>query len=669
MSIGRLFNLCMAVATLIVVIVAGQALVREALDYRAGARAIDAEKALEASLSVMEKLAVQRGPTARLLSSAVAVGGDQLGPMLAARAATADAIESVRRRVAALDDSGTTPKQGRVEALRQTIDAIDAAQRANNGLIDRNLTRSSSDREPGMMPAYTRGDLELQQRFGPLLNALQARVAAGAAEAASVIQIARYAADLREIAGFQAQVVTPAMVERRPFKPDELVSAQRIQGAINGLRGQVEAGIQYVGSPPALVEAWRLAVEGYFTRGRLAIDQVLKSGVEDGQYPIPLSEFVPLVAFELRSLIALRDGALASAVDVASQSRDAAWRSVLASGAELLAVFIGVFGLTMLFRRSVVVPLLGLTTKIEALAGGRRDITIDMIERRDEVGGLARATRVFHTALVEREQLTIDLRSEMAERSTAEQARAELQDQLLRAKKMEAIGTMAGGVAHELNNLLQPILMLGEVLTENLPEDDQASRDDMALIIDHAERARHIVSSIVTFARKGAADAGALDVAKEMRGADAMLRSLLPASVRIEKLIAPESCLVMANRTELMQVVTNLLINASHAMNQSGSVTIALEHCALDETAAAELHVTPGDYADLSISDTGSGIEPRLLDRIFEPFFTTKPAGQGTGLGLSVVYGIVRAWKGAMRVESELGRGTTFSVLVPILSA
>jgi len=118
-----------------------------------------------------------------------------------------------------------------------------------------------------------------------------------------------------------------------------------------------------------------------------------------------------------------------------------------------------------------------------------------------------------------------------------------------------------------------------------------------------------------------------------------------------------------------MQVVSNLVINASHAMNQCGSVQIALQHTQIAESEAAELQVAAGNYADLSVTDTGSGIEPRLLERIFEPFFTTKPAGQGTGLGLSVAYGIVRAWNGAMRVHSDIGRGTKFSVLVPILSS
>ena len=102
-------------------------------------------------------------------------------------------------------------------------------------------------------------------------------------------------------------------------------------------------------------------------------------------------------------------------------------------------------------------------------------------------------------------------------------------------------------------------------------------------------------------------------------------------------------------------------------MNQCGSVQIALQHAEIAESEAAELQVAPGSYADLSVTDSGSGIEAGLLDRIFEPFFTTKPAGQGTGLGLSVAYGIVRTWKGAMRVHSDVGYGTKFSVLVPIL--
>jgi signal transduction histidine kinase len=671
MSIGRLFNLCMVAAALIVVVVAGQVLVREAADYRARSRAIDAGNALDDLFDVMAKGAAERAPTFSLLASEVSAADDSnaatLQLMRAQREKTVQAIAMLRRKVALLDDSRDIPPSQRVDFIVTNIDAIESERKAIRALIDQGLAQPRITREPGLAKAYAAADLKLNQRFTPLLNALQARIALGSPNAAAIVQIVRYLADLREQGGLQPSLVNAAFAEGRPFTAQELRSVDRVQGEVDRLRILIEASIAYIGDPPALVELWHEVLAGYFGRRRAIMEEMFKHGASDGQYPMPLSVFIPTVNKEWDNVIRLREQASHSAIEAVTQSRDEAWNRVLAAGSELLLVAAAVSGLIIWFRRQVVVPLMKLASKIMQLAEGRRDLVIDMIDRRDEVGGIARATEVFHAALIEREQLTVDLRAEIAERGKAEAARAELQDQLLRAKKMEAIGTVAGGVAHELNNLLQPILMLAEVLIDHFPEGDQISREDMALIIDHAQRARDIVSSIVTFARKRAADVGALDVAREMRGVDAMLRSLVPATVKIEKQIAPESCLVMANRTELMQVVTNLVINASHAMNQSGSLKIALEHTALDATMAAELHVAPGDYADLSITDTGSGIEPGLLERIFEPFFTTKPAGQGTGLGLSVVYGIVRAWKGAMRVQSEVGRGTTFSVLVPML--
>jgi signal transduction histidine kinase len=670
MSIGRLFNLCMVIATLIVVLVAGQALMREATDYRARVRAIDVERALEASLRLMEKFAVERAPTFPLLTGAAADTPENFGRMFAARAGSAEAIGELRRRLAVLSDADDTPVTARFDILVGIIGALDNARHANHLAIDKGLARPPTDRNYALMTqGFVAADEDLLQRFVPLLNALQARVATRAAEAASVIQIARYAADLRERAGRQLSLIAAAVADGSGFTAEELRSADQVQGEINRLRIQIDAGIEYVGRPPALVEAWRRVIDGYFTRGRTIIDRILKNDSVDGRDPSRLNESVLSVVAELRDLSSLRDASTSAAIEVASRSRDVAWNNVLASGSELVVVVAVVSGLTFWFRRRVVSPLIELAIKIMALAGGKHDVEIGMTDRQDEVGGLARAMQVFHDALIEREQLAAELRLQIAERINAEAAREDLQDQLLRSKKMEAIGTMAGGVAHELNNLLQPILMLAEVLVDQLPEQDQESREDLATIVDHAERARHIVGSIVTFARKKTVDVGALDVAHEMRGANALLRSLIPDGVDIDNQVPEGPCLVMANRTELMQVVTNLVINASQAMNQHGSVHIALQQTEIAASEAADLHVIPGNYADLSVTDTGSGIEAKLLDRIFEPFFTTKPAGQGTGLGLSVAYGIVRAWKGAMRVHSEVGRGTKFSVLVPIFSS
>ena len=671
MSIGRLFNLCMVAAMLLVALVAGQVLVREAADYRARSHAIDAGYALEALLDFMAKAAGERAPTFSLLASAVEASSSSninaLGLMRARRAETVQALAVLRGRIALLVDPQNMRPGQRLDSIVDHIDAIESERGAMHDLLDAGLAEPREKRDPGLASAYAGADQKLAQHFTPLLNALQGRVAMGSPNAAAIVQIARYVADLREVGGLQPSLVNEAFAARRPFTAQEKQAVDQVQGEINRLRVQIEASIAYVGNPAALNEAWKGVLTGYFGRRQAIMEEMFKHGVSDGQYPMPLAQFIPTVNKEWDQVIKLREAAIHGAIEAASASRDVAWSRVLGASSELLLVIAAVSGLTFWFRRQMVGPLLGLATQIEQLAAGRRDIVIGMTERRDEIGGLARATQVFHAALIERERLTVDLRSEMAERGKAEQARAELQEQLLRAKKMEAIGTMAGGVAHELNNLLQPILMLAEILIDNFPDGDAVSREDMSLIIDHAERARHIVGSIVTFAGKKAADIGALDVAREIRTADALLRSLVPATITIEKLIGPETCVVMANRTELIQIVTNLLINAAHAMNHTGSVRIGLEHRHLDASEAAELHVEPGDYADLTVSDTGSGIEPGLLERIFEPFFTTKPAGQGTGLGLSVAYGIVRAWKGAMRVRSEVGRGTTFSVLVPAL--
>jgi signal transduction histidine kinase len=585
------------------------------------------------------------------------------------RIATNEAIAELRRRIALLTDDKDTPEIGRVRTLTGEIEALDAARLASRRAVDRDLARPLSGRDPGLTQAHAAAEMTLQQRFVPLLNGLQARVAVGASDAASVIQIARYAADLRELAGLQASLVTAPIADRRPFTLQELQSAERVQGEIDRLRTQIDAAIEYVGNPPALADAWRIAQAGYFARGQRAIDRVLASGAVDGRYPIPLAEFIPILIVELPSLIALRDAASAAATQEAIRSRDAAWDSVMASGAVLFAMVAAVGVLTAWFRRWVVVPLIGLTVKVELLAGGNRDVEIGLTDRHDEIGGLTRAMRVFHRTLIEVERLAAELRLQMAERAKAEDERQKLYGQLLQSQKMEAIGTMAGGVAHELNNLLQPILILSELLGDRFPEEDEESRQDLAVIVDCTRRARDIVGNIVMFARKTTANVTTLDVAQETRAAGPLFRSLLPTTVSLDEQIPDEPCLAVINRTELVQVLTNLVINASQAMNQCGTVRIVVERAQIAPSEAAALQISPGCYAAVSVIDTGRGIDAALCNRIFEPFFTTKPVGQGTGLGLSVAYGIVRAWHGAIRVDSRVDHGSTFSVLIPMLHA
>jgi signal transduction histidine kinase len=566
--------------------------------------------------------------------------------MHAARAATLAAGDQLHRRVAALADLGDMPAVARVDVLGIVLHGFDDAYIATRRQIDDGLAKPWAERDPGLTQSFAVAQVSLQQRLVPLLDGLQARVAIKAPDAAAILQVARYAADLREIAGLQASVITAAIAEARPFTVAESLAAQRTEGQIDLLRGRVDAAIEYVGNPPALVEARQLAAAGYFTRGRAAIDQMLASGSIDGRYPIKLPDFIHTIAGELPSLMALRDSAANAALAEAARSRDEARSNLVLSVAILVTVVAVVVGLGVYITRGVVVPMLGLTAKIERLAAGDRDVTIDSTNRKDEIGGLTHAMRVFHDALVEIETL---------------------QGQLLQSHKMEAIGTMAGGVAHELNNLLQPILMLCEPLADSLAPDDLAARADLATIVQNAEQSRDIVKSVVTIARKTSSAVETLDIGKEIRTAGALVRGLLPDGVTLDATFAKAPCPALVNRTELIQVLSNLVVNAAQAMASQGIVRVVVEPAVISEGEAAALQILPGRYASLSVIDSGCGIEPAVRHRIFEPFFTTKPAG--TGLGLSVANGIVRAWKGAMRVDSTVGRGSTFSVLMPMVSA
>jgi signal transduction histidine kinase len=631
----------MICAGLLVLLVAGRAVVRDVSDYAAHDRSSRAGLALEASLRAMEILSIERGPSFVLLNSA---GTTDRQPLTAARIAASKALDLLNAHLVELVDSEDTPANGTVALLNGARDAIVAAWLDSHRLLDDGIAPGKSTLD--VAQAYASAEVGVQRRFVPLLNGLQARMASGAADSAAVIQIARYAADLRELAGIQATLVTPAMAEKRAFTAYELQAAERTQGEIDRLYTQIDAAIDYVGNPPALDDAWHLAQVGYFTKGRALIDQALASGAQDGRFPLTLPEFVGQFTPALPTLIGLRNAAASAAISVATRSRDLSRNRVVMSVCVLVLVLVAVSGLMVFFTHRVVTPLIELTAKVGRLAGGDRAVTFETAIRQDEIGGLAQAMEMFRNALVANEVL---------------------QQQLLQSQKMQAIGTMAGGVAHELNNLLQPILILSEFLGDSLAEGDLDSQENLAVIIDSAKRARDIVGNIVTFARKSTSTMVTLDMTQEILAANPLLHSLLPTTINLNMKTPDEPCFVTVNRNELLQVLTNLVINASHAMNQRGTVRIDLSHIQITESEAAALQVACGRYANLSVIDTGCGIDAALRDRIFEPFFTTKPAGKGTGLGLSVAYGIVRAWKGALRVDSEVGRGTTLSILIPLL--
>ena len=251
----------------------------------------------------------------------------------------------------------------------------------------------------------------------------------------------------------------------------------------------------------------------------------------------------------------------------------------------------------------------------------------------------------------------------MLDRRRAEAERLALEDQLRQSQKMEAIGRLAGGIAHDFNNLLTSIKGLTSLALKEL-EDEHPIRADLEEIEKAAQRAAGLTRQLLTFSRKQRVRLVPVDLNAVVRQMENMLRRVLAESISLDVSRAPGLPSVLADPSQLDQVVMNLVVNAQDAMRSGGtiSVTTALE-VVRDEPGGG---VPPGTYALLTVSDTGIGIAREHLDKVFEPFFTTKPPGEGTGLGLATVFGIVKQGGGFIQVESELGAGSTFRVFLPL---
>jgi PAS domain S-box-containing protein len=244
----------------------------------------------------------------------------------------------------------------------------------------------------------------------------------------------------------------------------------------------------------------------------------------------------------------------------------------------------------------------------------------------------------------------------------------ELENQLQQAQKMESIGTLAGGIAHDFNNILSPILGHSELAMMELPPDSQVQRN-LRYIFEAGKRARDLVKQILTFARRREENRIPLKTSLIMEDAIKFLRSTIPSTIDIQYDFKTEQDTVLSDPTQMNQIVMNLCTNATHAMQEKGGVlaiSLSDEYIGSDEINQFT-GLTPGHYLKLSVSDTGSGISTDIMDKIFEPYFTTKGPGEGTGMGLAVIHGIVKNYEGDIAVESEIGKGTTFHVLLPIV--
>jgi len=255
-------------------------------------------------------------------------------------------------------------------------------------------------------------------------------------------------------------------------------------------------------------------------------------------------------------------------------------------------------------------------------------------------------------------------------RLEAEAARRTLEEELRQAQKLEAVGTLAGGIAHDFRNILNGIIGYAELVHVELAKrpDTGALTQDVRELLTFAHRGRELVERILTFSRRGAPRRQPLALQQQVPEVVRLLRATLPSSIDIQVQLDEATPTILGDVTSVHQVLMNLGTNAAHAMPQRGALRFALEPFYVrDSVARANPDLREGQYALLTVQDTGSGIDPAVIDRVFDPFFTTKEPGAGTGLGLAMVHGIMKDHEGAVRISSELQVGTEVRCYFPAL--
>jgi signal transduction histidine kinase/CheY-like chemotaxis protein len=306
----------------------------------------------------------------------------------------------------------------------------------------------------------------------------------------------------------------------------------------------------------------------------------------------------------------------------------------------------------------------------------------DVIERRphassatpDEIGDESIYLKEYNARLITKlekkmldlEQVNRALEADIAERERAEAERAKLERQLRQAQKMEAIGTLAGGIAHDFNNILSGIMGFADLALQD-SDDPAVTRQHVAEILKASQRARELVRQILAFSRQQDLARQPTRLHAVLEEALSLLRATIPKSIEIRTDLDTTTPTVLVDTTQFHQVVTNLVTNAWQAIgNNPGRIDVILRAFHVDDDfARITPDLRPGRYVRLSVSDSGGGMAAGTLERIFEPFFTTKEPGCGTGLGLAVVHGIVKATDGAITVYSEQNHGTTFHLYFP----
>lgn len=257
------------------------------------------------------------------------------------------------------------------------------------------------------------------------------------------------------------------------------------------------------------------------------------------------------------------------------------------------------------------------------------------------------------------------LQKEITEKTHIEETKQKMEKALLQGQKLQAMGTLAGGIAHDFNNILYAIIGYTEMAREEVQK-DSITHKNLGKVLEGARRGQDLVSRILAFSRRQQHDFQPLNIKTTFESVLSLLRPTIPASVIINLVRIQDDCNILGNQTQIHQVIVNLINNAVDAMEGEGIVTIKMDRILKDDRFLRQFpKIVDANYCKIEISDTGHGIDPATIERIFEPFFTTKEVGKGTGLGLATVHAIVKDHHGEISVTSQLGHGTTFTLLLP----
>jgi PAS domain S-box-containing protein len=306
-----------------------------------------------------------------------------------------------------------------------------------------------------------------------------------------------------------------------------------------------------------------------------------------------------------------------------------------------------------------------LVVRIEAAAveSGQECLVavIDITAHTKTENELQKSNSLLQERTFKLEQTVAALSKEIAEREKLEQ-------QLLQAQKMESIGLLAGGVAHEFNNQLTAISGYGQLLKDRIPDDDELMQESIEQVLKGAARATELTRSLLTFSRKQENNPKPVTVNSIIDNVSTLIRRVVGEDVEFSIVFACQELLVMADSGQIQQVLLNLATNARDAMSSGGRLRIRTKPVTVKNGSEMLYELAlPGNYAQISVSDTGTGIDEKLFDKLFEPFYTTKEVGKGTGLGLSIAYGIIKQHGGSILVSSESGKWTTFNIYLPLM--